>query len=63
MKRIVVVGATSAIAQAYARYIALRQDCSFVLVGRNEAQLIKVAHPQQNSGRHLILQPQLQLLA
>ena len=43
MKRIVVIGATSAIAQAYARYISLRQDCSFVLVGRNEAQLIKVA--------------------
>lgn len=43
MKRIVVIGATSAIAQAYARYISLKQDSSFVLVGRNEAQLNKVA--------------------
>ena len=43
MKRIVVIGATSAIAKAYARHISLKQDSSFVLVGRNEAQLQIVA--------------------
>ena len=43
MKRIIVIGATSAIAQAYARHISLKQDSSFVLVGRNEAQLNIVA--------------------
>lgn len=39
MNRVVVIGATSAIAQAYVRYISLKQASSFVLIGRNEAQL------------------------
>ena len=37
--RVVIIGATSAIAQAYARQISIKRGITFVLVGRNESQL------------------------
>jgi decaprenylphospho-beta-D-erythro-pentofuranosid-2-ulose 2-reductase len=39
MMRVVIIGATSAIAQAYARQISIKRGITFVLVGRNESQL------------------------